>query len=308
MSSNPMQRKVRNSFFLGILVMLIVAILIGVIVFLLVIKPKMDEEKAQEGQIIAYAYRLKAGMSVESGDDITSNMVESVEITVPSQSTDFVLSKRKDENGNLIDIPFPKEKKSKIALGEGTILTSSMFMEEDEVSDSTRYVEYNMITIPTTLEVGKYVDIRLRLPNAQDLIVIAKKEIESLYGQTIGLNLSEEEILLLNSAIVEAYAIPGSELYLARYVEAGDQEAAIYTYSPTEEVVTLIRANPNIVEEARNEIATRYASSGPVRNPINNALNQNAEDRDSNVEAGMLEQIEAARKAREDYLSELEGY
>lgn len=307
MPSNPMQRKVRNSFFLGFLVMLIVAILIGAIVFLAVIKPMMDEEKTQEGQITAYAYRLRAGVSVESGSEITSNMVESVEVTVPSQTTDFILSKMQGANGVLTDLPF-EGGKSKIALGEGTILTYSMLMEEDEVSDSTRYVEYNMITIPTTLDVGSYVDIRLRLPNAQDLIVIAKKEIESLYDQTIGVNLSEEEILLLNSAIVEAYAIPGSELYLARYVEAGNQETATYTYSPTEEVVTLIRANPNIVEEARNEIATRYASSGPVRNPINNALNQNAEDRKSNVEAGMLEQIEAARKAREDYLSELNGY
>ena len=42
MVANPMQRKVRNSFLLGILVMLIITILIGAIVFLLVIKPNLD--------------------------------------------------------------------------------------------------------------------------------------------------------------------------------------------------------------------------------------------------------------------------
>jgi len=86
------------------------------------------------------------------------------------------------------------------------------------------------------------------------------------------------------------------------------QGQAIYTYSPTAEVVALIQSNQNIVFEAREAIVNRYNGSGAVRNPINNSLGQYAEEAKGNVEQGMQEQIEAARKAREDYLSELNGY
>ena len=61
MPSNPMQRKVRNSFFLGILVMLIITIIIGGLVFVTILKPKMDKEK---GERIEYVYRLKAGVNI----------------------------------------------------------------------------------------------------------------------------------------------------------------------------------------------------------------------------------------------------
>ncbi len=49
-----------------------------------------------------------------------------------------------------------------------------MSTEDEDIENSLRYMEYNMITMPTTLEEGDYIDIRLRLPNSQDLIVISK--------------------------------------------------------------------------------------------------------------------------------------
>lgn len=296
MVSNPMQRKVRNSFLLGILVMLIIAILIGAIIFIAVIKPKMEEEKVKESAMYVEVYRLKSGMSVASGEEITNSMVESVEISVENTETDFVPA-----TGSLVGY------KSKIDLVGGTILTYSMLYEEEETSDSLRYVEYNMITMPTTLDIGNYIDIRFRLPNGQDLIVISKKEIVSLYGQTAGLNLTEDEILLLNSAIVEAYAIPGSELYMSTYVAPGLQEAAIYTYSPTAEVINLIYSNENIVTTAKNYLVEKYNTSS-TRGTIDSTKNQYSAEIKQNVETGMQEQIEAARKAREDYLSGLDGY
>lgn len=305
MVSNPMQRKVRNSFLLGVLVMLIVAILIGAIIFLVAVKPNKDKE--EEG-ITLEVYRLKTGINVKSGQEITSDMVESVEIFARDNTTDFIPAKIDDGNGNGIDVSFDSGYKSKLVLSGGTILTYSMLYSEDETPDSLRYVEYNMITIPTTVDIGSYVDIRLRLPNSQDLIVISKKEIINLYNQTVGLNLTEEEILILNSAIVESYVMTSSELYMAEYVEPGLQEAATYTYSPSEGTVTLIKANPNIVDEMKNEIANNYYNSSDIRNPIVDELQKNSVEANENIKQGMQEQIEAAKKAREDYLSELNGY
>ena len=307
MPSNPMQRKVRNSFLLGVLVMLVIAILIGAIVYLVVIKPKADKEKADATQY-DYVYRLKSGKSVNSGEEITGSMVEAVEIPVTTNNTDFIRAKRTDQTGKLVDVAFTSGYKSKVALKEGTILTKSMLMstEDEDIENSLRYMEYNMITVPTTLEEGDYIDIRLRLPNSQDLIVISKKSIVSIYNQTVGFNLTEDEILLLNSAIVESYKMTSSELYLAKYVEPGMQEKSVYTYSPSEEVVNLIQSNPNIVATARESIANKYLNSGNIRNPINSALSQYAEDAKFNVESGMQQQITNAKQARESYLSGLE--
>ena len=307
MPSNPMQRKVRNSFLLGVLVMLVIEILIGAIVYLVVIKPKADKEKADATQY-DYVYRLKSGKSVNSGEEITGSMVEAVEIPVTTNNTDFIRAKRTDQTGKLVDVAFTSGYKSKVALKEGTILTKSMLMstEDEDIENSLRYMEYNMITMPTTLEEGDYIDIRLRLPNSQDLIVISKKSIVSIYNQTVGFNLTEDEILLLNSAIVESYKMTSSELYLAKYVEPGMQEKSVYTYSPSEEVVNLIQSNPNIVATARESIANKYLNSGNIRNPINSALSQYAEDAKFNVESGMQQQITNAKQARESYLSGLE--
>lgn len=311
MPSNPMQRKVRNSFIAGIFVMLLIVLIVGAAVFFLIVKPKMDKAKEEEQQI-AYVYRLKKGFSVSSGQEITSNMVEEVEIPITTNTTDFFQAKRQGSDGKLTSVAFAGGYTSKVDLVEGTILTKSILNEADEetLGDSTRYVEYNVITMPTTLEVDDFVDIRLRLPNSHDLIVISKKQVMNLYGQTIGLNLSEEDILILNSAIVETFVMNGSaELYLAKYVEPGMQEKATYTYSPTGEVIELIQSDPNIVSTARDAIAEKYRNSGTVRNPINNRLNQyTQEEINGSITEGMQAQIEAARKARESYLSELEGY
>ena len=300
MPSNPMQRKVRNSFFLGILVMLIITIIIGGLVFVTILKPKMDKEK---GETIAYVYRLKAGVNVSSGEEIIPSMVESVEIPVTTNLTDFILAKRQDQTGKIVDIGFMSGYTSKVDLKEGTILTKSMLNEgENEISNSLRYVEYNMITMPTTLDVGSFIDIRLRLPNGQDLIVVSKKEIANVYGQTIGLNLTEDEILILNSAIVERYIITASELYMTTYVEPGTQTAAKYTYMPTSEVIALMNMDENIVAEARAALASLYAKQGvtEIRGQINTIRNQYGEA-ESNIEAGIQAQIEAAQKARKDY-------
>lgn len=311
MPSNPIQRKVRNSFLLGLLVMLIVVATIGAIVFFAVIKPEMDKEEEEENRLYAYAYRLKAGINIESGEEITNGMVESVEIPVETTTTDFIPAKIKNANGKLQEMSFIGGYKSKIALKGGTILTYSMLYEEEETKDSLRYMEYNMITMPTTLNIGDYVDIRLRLPNGQDLVVISKKEIMNIFEQTIGVNLTEEEIVVLNSAIVETYIMNGSaELYMSTYVEPGIQTAATYTYMPTNEVITLINMNENIISEARYALAMLYSKQGVVdtRGQINNSLGQYAGESKDNIKTGIQAQIDAAKKAREDYLSELEGY
>ena len=366
MPSNPMQRKVRNSYLLGILTMLIVVILLAIIAYFLVLKPAQEKRKKEEELKGLEVSVSVLSRDVKSGDVITPGQFTTITAyanSIPSNYVDPALLSTlqlQDENGNLlfsdengklymsypdnttyktvdnshndrilieqdelgyyrtikvnneheyiklIDVPTV----AKVDLKKNTILTTDFIAKSNEIpTDSLRYVEYNIITMPTLLESGDFVDIRLKLPNSQDLIVVSKKEVQNVYGQTLGMNLTEEEILLLNSAIVESYIMSGSQLYATIYVEPGLQNTAIYTYSPTEEVAVLINNNPNIVETARASIYNRYLGSGAIRNPIITERNKYTEERQqTSISQGMQQQIDAAIQARQNYLSELNGY
>jgi len=302
MPSNPIQRKTRNSFFLGILVMLIIAIVVVGILYVTIIKKEQDEKKEE---VIAYVYSLK--QNVNAAQEITPSMVQEVKVTGITTAVDFIPAKTQDSEGNLKSTAMPFGYKSKIALSQGTILSYSMLTETEPIQDSERLVEYNMLTLPMELDIGDYIDIRLQLANGQDLIVISKKEVKNLFGNTISLYLTEEEILMMNSAIVEAYIMPASNIHVIEYIEPGIQSAIQLTYVPTTEVQQLINSNPNITNDAKNSLQSRFTEE--VRTSLNTQTGQyTSQEQLGNIETGIQEQIEAARKAREAYLSGLEGY
>ena len=220
MVANPMQKRARNSFLLGMMITLIVCAIIGVLIFMLMSK-KEQKQEVEEGAL-TYAYRLIS--NVKSGEEITFDKVESVLVTEKAVPVGAFAAKTKtvDSKGKetWIDSIFPSGYKSKLDLNAGTILSQNMVYEGEELSNDTRYVEYNMIVLPTTVMIGDYIDIRLTLPNGQDLIVVSKKEIKSLIGNTIGLELTEGEILMMESAIVEAYQMTASKFYKNLYTNS----------------------------------------------------------------------------------------
>ena len=65
-----------------------------------------------------------------------------------------------------------------------------------------------MLVLPYQLATGDYIDIRLRMPNGNDYIVVSKKmvEIPQIAGvdstDSIWIKMTEEETLLLSNAIV----------------------------------------------------------------------------------------------------------
>ena len=306
MVANPMQRKARNSFLLGMIITLIVCAIIGIAIFLMVSSQNKAQEK-EEG-VLTYAYALVT--NVRSGEEITSGKVQAVLVTekaVPSGA--FAAKVKTETNGKeaWVDKAFPSGYKSKVDLTAGTILSSNLVYENEQLTDDSRYTEYNMLTLPTTISVGDYIDVRITFSNGQDLIVISKKEVKSILGDTIGLELTEGEILMMNSAIVEGYIMPTSKIYAIQYVEPGIQEAAAKTYTPTTEVQGLMARNPNITEEARVALANRFNSD--IRIWISNQVNTYEEDdKKSSIEAGIQKEIENAKAAREAYLSGLTSY
>ena len=374
MGLNPMQKKARNSFLLGVIITLLFCIIIAVVFYLLVINPQKAKDTDKPVEVEVYTL----SQNIKSGQIITPDMLQPITVydnMVPTNYIDYttmanlelqdregnilytkyveegtgenkvktpklyinqeanekyetVTNKEADKNKVLIEEDingFYKVKKgtngegkeyiellqvpivAKIDMYANTIVTTDSIAKSNEVvTDDLRYIEYNMLSLPTTIFEGDYIDIRLILPNGQDLIVVSKKEVKSILGDTIGLQLTEGEILMMESAIVESYVITASKLYAIQYVDPGLQQAAVKTYTPTEAVQGLIQRDSNIVEEAKLGLLARFDQD--IRTWTNTQKNQYLTEEKINLETGIQEEIENARAAREAYLNGLTSY
>ena len=294
MAVNPMQKKARNSFLLGMIITLIVCAIIGVILYIAVIGPENKASKEKGTATKAYALNR----DVKSGQEITADMLS------PINTYSNLIPQNYIDSTILTSVESGKKVVAKVDLYKNTILTAStVTTEENTVTKDVRTMEYNMLTLPINLTIGDYVDIRITFPDGQDFIVIAKKEIKNIQGNTVTFDMSEADIVMLNSAIVESYIMKASNIYIAKYVEPGMQEKAANTYVPTAEVIRLIETDSNIVSTAKNELTSRFDAN--IRNQMNSTVNQYSEQGLTNVEEGIQKQREDAKKAREEYLSSL---
>lgn len=353
MATNPMQRKARNSFLLGMLLMLVIAGLVIGILFVQ-LKNYKDKEK-QDLQNSVKVWVLNTNVS--SGQVITNDMLkqETVNKTfVPNNATgnldilnnyalqdkegNSVITEYKDnqaklyinrnnkkyelnqetetgsyyitQNGEkqyleLTTVPLV----AKVNMYKNTVITTDMIAKGSNVTnDDVRKQEYNVIVLPTQIATGDYVDIRLALPSGQDYIVVSKKEVEvpEIGGipseDTIWIKLSEEEIITMNNAIVDAWKA-GAKLYATTYTEAGMQVAATPTYSVSKEVYSLILSNPNIIEQAKTALNNRY--NVEQRNgPLNSAINTGEEGQER-LETKMQESDTNSKDNRKKFVDSL---
>lgn len=297
MAKNPMQRKARNSFILGMIITLIITgIIIGFLVFKIIdMKDKNKEQISAEKEV----YVLNT--DIKSGESIKIENLKKVKI-----ANDVI------PTGTIAISEIEDTTVAKIDLNKGTVLVSNMLTEsENKTANDTRIQEYNMIILPSQINTNEYVDIRLRLPSGLDYIVVSKKKIEipQIMGidsnSTICVKLNESEIQTMSNAIVEAYIMEGSILYVSKYVEPGLQKTSIPTYVPSLQVQEAIRQNNNITVDARNALITRYNSSENTRNNINQALNSYTEKAKQNVEESVKEEVNNAKQERKKYLDAL---
>ena len=212
-----------------------------------------------------------------------------------------------DETGALL----PVGKLAKVNLNPGTVLTTDLVYEEEPLTADVRSQEYNVITLPSQIQTGEYIDVRLRTPEGRDLIVVSHKEVTIPNmgvdsTNCIWIDLSEEEILMMSCAIVESYEMNGAKLYATRYVEPGIQDAATPTYVPNDETRALIERDPNIVEEAKNQLLqTLNSNSALVRPGVDNATNN--EDAADNVVDKTEDEITGLKEEREAYIDSMGG-
>ena len=119
-----------------------------------------------------------------------------------------------------------------------------------------------------------------------------------------------DEILTISSAIIDAYRIPGSKLYMTRYTQAGMQKAATPTYVVSSETLGLMQKDPNILARAAEELKNRYNQIGydTIRNNyLNKAVNDAGDEGEANVKTKMQESITTTVDTRRKYLESVGG-
>ena len=101
-------------------------------------------------------------------------------------------------------------------------LVNSMF-GDGIVSVDERIQEVSSVMLPTGLAEGEYIDVKIKMASGLEYVVLPQIKVEKIFGTTIWLYLNEEELYLLNSAIVDTYLNEGVVLYGVRYVDPTTQ-------------------------------------------------------------------------------------
>lgn len=290
MPSNPIQRKTRNAFLSGMLIMLLIAAVIFAVLYFTVFSDMFVGTTGTGGTV--YAYKLIS--EIKSGEKIDASKIEKVKVAANNLPTDYI--------NESIDVTAYK---SKINLKAGTVLSASLLYSGEGLADSTRLIEYNMLTLPSNLAVGDYIDVRFTMPSGQNYIVLSKKQVKNIQGTTITLYLTEDEILMMTSAIIESYVMKASNLQAIQYVQAGIQESSTPTYSVNSDVYQLIMSNyqKGINIEDYAKINDSYNSA--LRQIIEQELGKYVGTETTNIQEGIDKEKE---NAMELYLSGLEGY
>ena len=299
--ANPMQKRSKNAFLLGVIITLVI---MGLVAFMLMTKinnlnKEIESMKSKKTSVCVAALDLKSGEDLTL-ETITTNKVETT--LMPDQIVDTTYIDAIDENGN------PITYKLKIDVPMGAIITTDMiYVEGEETTKDQRIQEYNMISLPSQMLEGSYIDIRFRLPSGEDYVVLSKKKVEQANSTTIWLKVDETEILTMNNVIIESWMMTGSKLYAIEYTEPGMQEKAISTYPISRETLDYLSNNPNALEAAMNALRERYTEGlAAQRNDrINSILSQYMDQRDSLVESGTSSETQSIQQARQEYIKSL---
>lgn len=185
---------------------------------------------------------------VLQGETITSDMITMVRVHITTIPVGVA------SEGSLVG------KIAKYNIPKNITVVNSM-VADSILTQDVRTQQITAVLLPAKLTVGEYVDIRLQVPSGVEYIVLAQKQVLDISGTTIWMNLSEDELLLLNSAIVDSYMTEGSKLYAVEYA---DPDTQISTDDAASE-----QARKYIEDKITAEINTRYATDATTTTVTN---------------------------------------
>ena len=244
---------------------------------------KVDAEMAPVGSVDSVSKFNKFMVADLNGNEITTLADGTKAITVNGQQYPLT----KDANGDYTYVMNGQAVKvasgestyvAKISLGKGTpIIPDMVTVISEQATNDLREQEYNMIALPSDLKTDDTVDVRLRLPNGADYVVLSKKKVKvptaggNQSYSTVSLDLNETEIITMSAAIIDSYKIQGSKLYINKYTDPGLQKASKSTYIPSEDALRVIDKDPNQLAKAKAALIELYQSSSEFRKQIDSS-------------------------------------
>lgn len=258
-----MRRSTRQYIIVAIICILVIggaaaaATLLSVNMFRLKYEEQVSSAMKELGESKRLVY--KAITDIQAGDIISSGNVILEEV-YSSQHAENFMGASGIGMAALIDIP------------EGTHVVKAM-LSDRTLSSGLRELEYNTVNISSNISNYDVVDVRILYPNGESFIVLSKKAIFNLTAETSTCCfwLSEEEILRMSAAIVDAGLYTGSSLMVTKYIEPAIQEASVITYTPSLHILSLIEEDPNIIGRCSQELARK------VRKALENRLAKSME-------------------------------
>lgn len=199
-----------------LLVGILIGLAIGLVIVLVVILISSSIVKGyKEGTNKDYLEKYTTLVTtvtrdVIQGEKIISDMIQETRVHINMVPT------------NAINISSSIGKIAKYNIPKNSTLVSSM-ISDSIVSVDLRIQEINAVLLPTNLKENTYIDIRIMYPSGIEYTVLAQKQVKQIKNTTIWMDLSEENILLLNSAIVDSYLTDGSKLYAVEYTDPTTQ-------------------------------------------------------------------------------------
>lgn len=208
---------------------------------------------------------------------------------------------------NIVSLEDAINSKLRYGVRSNTVLSPEMIDKGELVADDLRKHAYHFVEMTEALSRGDYVDIRIQFPNGADYIVLSKKRVLdcSLYDEvtqidnSLWIEVSEEEILTLSSAVVDAYFNEQAKIYAIQYVSQ-DQEKAIVTYPVNDIVHALILEDPNVVEKAIASMENRVRER--VTMQIKEYSDQNVSSDNSTYSEGQSVKEKTDESADTDYI------
>ena len=215
-----------------------------------------------------------------------------------------------NSNSNSSDSKSEKIIVATIDIPKGTVITEKMLaLKSEAVTDTNsinstyRLVEYSMIMLPTELQKGDTIDVRISYPNGQDFIVVAKKVVEKSDSTSIWLKLKEDEILKMNSAIIESYSVEGAKMYAVNYTQPGVQAAANANYPVSDKVYELLVQDPNIATAIQQQYRSAINNHTLIRRPINEILQSTQqEELRSRISSAVQKEIKDRAEKRQSFI------
>ena len=258
----PMKKKMVTTIILVVVILTVIFVGIG---FLLLSgkQTQIDELKKQAEVVERYVFteNFPAGHIIDK-DDLTLAVVKAESTPENSyQPRTIVNASNKEEiylltgtnykiGESLNTLELLVGRKLEINVSKKTTLTDEMLVDIDGMpTDDLRLEEFTMINVPSDVVAGDYVDVRILFPTGEDFSVLIGKEVEKYTSNTVFLKLTEDDILTMGSAIVEAYMYEGTKLYATKYVDPSNQ---LYNYTKVNYVAKYKNAIPALIE-AREE-------------------------------------------------------